>query len=309
MLATLLIVLPVFVIIAGGYLAAATGLLRDKVADGLSDFVFVIAIPTLLFRTMATAALPEVQPWFYWLAYFAALGIVWLVAHGLSRRFFGLSGPELPVAGFTAAQSNTVFVGIPLILQAVGDAGAVPLFLLIAIHLPIAMTVATLLVEKSGDSSESRLAMLGKLTRHPILLGIFLGLLYRFTGLPIPGPLATASKLIADAAAPTALFALGMTLRRYGIHAPLGLVGVMAALKLLLHPALVYVLAFHILPMPPVWAAVAVLFAACPSGVNGYLLAQRYQTGLALSSSVIAVSTMLGVFTTTFWVWIVTGMP
>ncbi len=309
MLVTLLIVLPIFIIIAAGYGAVATGVLRDKVADGLSDFVFVIAIPILLFRTMATASLPEVQPWFYWLAYFAALGVVWLAATVVSRQFFGLVGAELPVVGFTAAQSNTVFVGIPLIIQTFGDAGAVPLFLLIAVHLPIAMTVATLLVEKTDKSGSDRLVMLRKLASHPILLGIFLGLLYRLTGLPLPAPLASASKLIADAAAPTALFALGMTLRRYGINAPLGLVGVIAALKLLLHPALVYILAFHILPMPPVWAAVAVLFAACPSGVNGYLLAQRYQTGLALSSSVIAVTTMLGVFTTTFWVWLVTGMP
>jgi malonate transporter and related proteins len=309
MVATFLIVLPIFIIIAAGYMAAATGLLRDRVADGLSDFVFVIAIPVLLFRTMATAALPEAQPVFYWLAYFASLGVVWLSATLLARRVFGISGQELPIAGFTAAQSNTVFVGIPLILRAFGDAGAVPLFLLIAIHLPITMTVATLLVEKSDNSKNDWIGMVRKLALHPILLGIFLGLVYRVSGLPLPGPLESASKLVADAAAPTALFALGMTLRHYGLNAPLGLVSVLAALKLMVHPALVYILAFHVLPMPPVWAAVAVLFAACPSGVNAYLLAQRYQTALALSSSVIAVTTLLGVLTTTFWVWIVTGMP
>ncbi|MGL4638026.1 MAG: AEC family transporter [Beijerinckiaceae bacterium] len=309
MVATFLIVLPVFIIIAAGYAASATGLLRDRVADGLSDFVFVIAIPVLLFRTMATAALPEVQPWFYWIAYFSSLGIVWLVTTLVARRFFGVSGQELPIAGFTAAQSNTVFVGIPLILRAFGDAAAVPLFLLIAIHLPITMTVATLLVEKSDTRGNDWGGMLKKLAAHPILLGIFLGLLYRLTGLPLTGPFATASKLVADAAAPTALFALGMTLFRYGLNAPLALVSAIAGLKLMLFPALVYVMAFHVLPMPPVWAAVAVVFAACPSGVNAYLLAQRYQTALALSSSVIALTTLLGVFTTTFWVWIVTGMP
>jgi malonate transporter and related proteins len=60
--------------------------------------------------------------------------------------------------------------------------------------------------------------------------------------------------------------------------------------------------------MPPVWAAVAVLFAACPSGVNAYLMAQRYQVGVALSSSTIAVSTLFALITTTGWVWLVSGV-
>jgi malonate transporter and related proteins len=308
MFETLAIVLPIFLIIGLGFGTASTKLLGDRVTDGLSDFVFVIAIPILLFRTLATAPLPAVQPWFYWLAYFSALAIVWVLTTVIAGKVFGLTGQELPIAGFTAVQSNTVFIGIPLVLRAFGDDGAVPLFLLIAIHLPITMTVATLLVEKADGQSGRWAAMLKKLVLHPILIGIFAGIAFRITGLALPASVATATKMMADAAAPTALFALGMTLKRYGTGAPLPLVGSLSVLKLLVHPALVYLLAFHVLPMPPVWAAVAVLFAACPSGVNAYLMAQRYQVGVALSSSTIAVSTLFALITTTGWVWLVSGV-
>jgi predicted permease len=53
--------------------------------------------------------------------------------------------------------------------------------------------------------------------------------------------------------------------------------------------------------MPPAWVGVAVLFAACPSGVNAYLFAERYGEGVALASSAIALSTALGVVTTLLW--------
>jgi malonate transporter and related proteins len=308
MLDTLTVVLPIFLIIGAGLVSAMTGLLDDGVADGLSDFVFIVAIPILLFRTLATAPLPEVQPWFYWLAYFIGLAIVWIITTLIVTHVFGLQGAEVPIAGFTAVQSNTVFVGIPLVLLAFGEQAAVPMFLLIAVHLPLTMTVATLLVERGDESSNKWGAMLRKLALHPILIGIIGGALWRIAGLELPGSVGSAMKLLGDSAGPTALFALGMTLKRYGLGAPLAQISVLTALKLLVQPALVYVLAYHVFPMPPVWAAVAVIFAACPSGVNAYLLAQRYKTGVALSSSLVASSTLFAVATMTGWVWLVSGV-
>jgi malonate transporter and related proteins len=308
MIETFTIVLPVFLIIGAGLACAMAGLFEDNVADGLSDFVFVIAVPVLLFRTLATAPLPEAQPWFYWLAYFGSIAVVWAVSAMITTRMFGLAGPEVTIAGFTAVQANTVFVGIPLVMMAYGEAAAVPMFLLIAVHLPVTMTVATLLVER-GEGAEGKWGvMLRKLALHPILIGIIGGALWRLTGFGIPGPINSAMKLLGDAAGPTALFALGLTLKRYGLSASPVLVGALVTLKLLLQPAIVYLLAFHVLPMPPVWAAVAVIFAACPSGVNAYLLAQRYRIGVAVSSGTVAVSTLFAVVTMTGWVWLVSSL-
>jgi predicted permease len=69
----------------------------------------------------------------------------------------------------------------------------------------------------------------------------------------------------------------------------------------LLHPALVYLLAFYVFPVPPVWAGVAVLFASSPSGINAYLFAERDKTGIALASGGIALSTALSVLSSSLW--------
>lgn len=306
MQATLSIVVPVFAVILLGWAAARFRFVGDRTGDGLSDFVFVIAVPVLLFRTLATSAIPEVAPWGYWLAYFAGLAVAWVAATRIASAVHRLPAREATLAGFSAAQSNTVFVGIPLILRAYGDAGAVPISLLLAVHLPVTMSVATLMIERA-DQGRPGLRIIRSLASHPILIGIALGLVWRVASLPLPGELLAVTRLLGDAAAPCALFALGISLRRYGFAAPPALLGALAALKLIAHPLVVYVLAVHVFTMPPVWAAVAVMFAACPSGVNGYLLAMRYGSGVALTSGAISLSTVLCAVSVPLWVWLVTG--
>ena len=305
MLAALLVVLPVFGLIALGYLARWTKLLRETTGEGLSDFVFVLAVPCLLFRTLAKADVPQTQPWGYWIAYFTGLAVVWALAMLIASRFFARKGPELVVSGFAAAQSNTVFVGVPMILKAYGDAGAVPLGLLLAIHLPVTMTVATLLAE---GRSASPAMMIRRLFTHPIIIGIILGMLARpFVG-QLPAPFWTLIDLIAGAAVPCALVSLGIAMRRYGLESGLGLPVALSALKLGLHPLIVYLLATKVFDMPAHWSGVAVLFAACPCGINAYLFAERYRQGVADASSAITLSTLISLFTTAAWLtWLGVG--
>jgi malonate transporter and related proteins len=300
MLDGLLIILPVFGLICLGYVAARFRIVGERTSYGLSDFVFVMAIPCLLFRTLSKATIPEVQPWGYWLAYFIALGIVWLTATLIASRGFGRKGPELVVAGFAAAQANTVLVGIPIILKAVGEEGAVPLALLIAVHLPVTVTLATVLAEGRQSSP----LKIGKaLISHPIVIGILAGSAARpFVGL-IPPPAWQIVDALAGAAIPCALVALGMTLVRYGLIGNLKLPAILSALKLLLHPALVFLLATQVFTMPPAWVSVAVLFAACPCGINAYLFAERYKAGIADASTAIALSTLVTVVTMSGWLW------
>ena len=297
----LVVVLPVFGLLGLGYAAARFGLLSYQAGEGLSEFVFTFCIPPLIFRTMATASLPDSQPWGYWGAYFLGLALSWALAMAIGRAVFKLDARENVVAGFAAGQSNTALIGIPLLLEAFGDAGAVPLFLLLAVHLPITMTSATLLME--GPHGLHPLALAKRLLLNPILLGLMAGLAFRGLGAPYGGALRVIVDYLANAAVPCALVAMGLALRRYGLQADVKLTATIAALKLFVHPAAVYVLAHKVFTMPPVWSGVAVLFAAMPSGVNAYLFAERYRTGVALSSSAIALSTALSVASAAFWLW------
>ena len=295
--------LPVFLLIGLGYAAALFGLLDRRASEGLSDFVFSLAMPALVLRTMTGATLPPSQPWGYWASYFLGVASVWAIGMGLARRWHARSHAESVVAGFSSGQANTVLVGIPVILQAFGDAGAAPLFLLIAVHLPVTMTCATLLYEGRKGVPWAQIAR--RLALHPILLALFAGILLSGLDVAPSGPVKAVIDGLSAAASPCALIAMGLALQQYGLRTGLRETLPVVGLKLIVHPAIVYGLAFHVFDMPRVWAGVATLFAAMPTGVNAFLFAARHRVGEELASSAIALSTVLALATTLFWVWVV----
>ncbi|MBN9064604.1 MAG: transporter [Rhizobiales bacterium 65-9] len=300
MLSLAALVIPVFALIGLGYAARVTRYVSDRTGDGLSEFIFAVAVPMLIFKTLSSATLPAAQPWGYWISYFAGVFIVWGLATFAAGRLFHLSQAESTVAGFVAGQANTVMMGIPMILAAFGEDGAAPLFLLIAIHLPIVMSVATVQIEGRNAHLGQTFA---KLARNPIVVAVIAGAVARLIGYSPSGVIKTVVDLLAQASTPCALFAMGVALHRYGLRGGWRLPALVTALKLAVHPLIVFVLARHVFSMPPVWSGVAVLFASCPCGVNAYLFAERYKAGASLASSSIAISTSLSIVSIVFWLW------
>ena len=218
----------------------------------------------------------------------------------VAQRVFKLDYGASVIAGFSAGQANTVMVGIPMILAAFGEDGAVPLFMLIAIHLPIMISIATLLIE---GREAHLLRVLAKLTHNPIVVSILAGGAARLIGYSPDGFIKVFIDMLAQTGVPCALFAMGVALHRYGLEEGSALPTFLTAMKLIFHPLLVLIFARYVFTMPPAWSGVAVLFAACPCGVNAYLFAERYKTGAGVASSAIALSTALSVVTSVFWLW------
>src|SRR5262245_21489053 len=79
-----LIVAPVFALIAIGYVASLSGLLSQIAHNGIAEFAFSIALPALLFRTIAIAEVPALEPLYLWGAYFGSIAVTWVLATLLS---------------------------------------------------------------------------------------------------------------------------------------------------------------------------------------------------------------------------------
>jgi len=223
----------------------------------------------------------------------------------LSVFLFGRPTREAIVHGLTSAQSNIVLVGIPLVLSAVGQAGAVPLILLVAVNLPLMMTAASLMMEGSG-AGLSRAALFSvarNLATNLILIGFAAGLAAQLLGFRPSGAPKAVIDLIAQSAVPCALFAMGLALRRYGLFGDISMSAVITALKLLIHPLIVWALVTFVVSIPPIFATVAILFAAMPCGINAYLLAERYRVGVPAAAGAVTLSTSLSVFSISFWLW------
>ncbi|MBX9930480.1 MAG: AEC family transporter [Methylobacterium sp.] len=299
----LLLIAPIFGLILIGWGAALAGLLSEKVSEGLSEYVFAIAVPALIIATLTRPGLTGAITWSFWFSYFGGVAVAWAAASFIGARRDGVGRRGAVLHGFAASQSNTVFIGVPMILQAYGEAGAFPLFMLLAVHLPLMMGAATFLIESDGDQSVvRRLRSLGLvLARNPIFLALAAGLAMKGLGLSPGGMVKTLIDAIAGTASTCALIALGAGLVRYRVVHDLPGALVISGLKLLIHPLAVWVLAFHVFTMPPAYAGVAVLFAAMPIGINSYLLAVRYRAETGIIAAAVMISTLLAAVTTLGW--------
>jgi malonate transporter len=305
------IVLPVFGLIGIGYGVAWSRLLSAENGDALADFVFTVPIPLLIFRTVIEADLSGASPWRLWLPFFAAFAFNWVAGDWVVRRLFGRDARAGLVAGISSAYGNTVLIGIPLAVAAYGRVGAAPMALIVAVHLPVMMTVSAVLIDHAltrdgiaeGHVSARMMArsVIRNLARNPIILGMVAGALWRIAGLPLSGVPAAIVERLADVASTLALFSMGMSLRKFGIGRNVAAGLVLSVLKLLVMPGVVLLLAWYVIPMPPIWAKIAVLASACPTGVNAYLVAARFRTGEALASNAITLSTGLAVISVSLW--------
>ncbi|MFO1032655.1 MAG: AEC family transporter [Hyphomicrobiales bacterium] len=304
MSAILTTVLPVFGLILLGYGLARVRVIDGEAGRGITLFVFNVAIPALLFRTVASLGQQQAAPWALWIAYFGGLAIAWLVAALVARHITSLNHSGGAAASMATGFGNLAMLGTPLALSHFGEAIAVPLGMILSVHAPILWTAATLHRGLARHATTpSFMALLRQLavmlTRNAIIIGLAAGTLWRLTGIglhPVPDRMLA---MLADASVPTALVALGVSLSAYTLRGAWGGMLALIALKMLLMPLAVFLLCRFAVALPRQWTEVAVLFAAMPTGANAFLFAQKNNEAVAAVSGAVAAGTALAALTTT----------
>jgi len=302
-MAILEIVFPIFAIAFIGYLVTYAGLFNARDIRGISRFVFDIAIPIMLFNSMARIDLPDTLNWGFLLSYYLVAVFMFFLGMAISSRWFQHSIQEQSVFGLGSSYSNTVLVGLPIITTGLGEQALLPMFMLISIHSALLFFLVTLMAERNGGAGPDRTIpviagqSLKKMVSNPIIIGLATGLLFNLLAISIPTPIAKTIELISGAALPSALFVLGASLSAYKLAGHFRAAWTLTGLKLLLMPALVALLAFVVFDLQPLWAAVAVMNAGMPLGINVYMFAQKYEAGIETISTAILLSTSLSVVT------------
>ncbi|MDX1718439.1 MAG: AEC family transporter, partial [Anderseniella sp.] len=220
----------------------------------------------------------------------------------LTRVLFAERAGELAVMGQGAAIGNIGFLGLPLLLEAFGPAGAAPLAAALVVDLILIIPLSILILEAQGGgagsgASKAVAAIKGALI-NPFLLSILAGLAVSLSGFQLPGPLDRTITFLGAAAAPTALFALGMSLAGRQVEGNMGQVALMSGLKLVAHPALLFA-AMWALNVGPKIAGMGLVLAAMPVASNVFVIAERYGVAVRRCSSAIVISTAIAVITVT----------
>ncbi len=296
----LTIALPFFALIFTGMVAGRTALMPAETIAGLNTFVFFFALPALLLTTTADAPVAELTRPDLFLAWLIP-GLSLFAATFLVSRVLGGSGAATgAIRALAATFPNVGFVGLPLVIAALGREAAPAAAVVIVIDSALMIALATAIIEvdqgpRGSTWRAARVAVRG-VVRNPLVLAAVSGVTLSALAVSIPAPVLSYLELLGAAAGPAALFALGASLARRSATTGRGPTAALVGLKLGLHPLLVAGCAW-LLGLPAVWQATLVILAALPTAANVYVLAQRYGSHVEGASAAVLHSTVLAVVT------------
>jgi len=295
------VALPVFAVMAAGWLAGRTRLLGPASSEALNAFVYWFALPPLLFLSMAQVPLARIFAWDYIAVYCLGMVVTAVPALLVGRHVFGNRGGALSLHTMVALFANTGYMGIPLFLAAFGPEGALPAIIATVINGAVVTGLAIFAVDFGENAGagigRALLRAGGALATAPLLLAPVAGIAWQAAGLPLPTALANLAGLLGAAAGPCALFAMGLFLVGKPLAAGAGEVGWLVCAKLLIQPLATWALALWVIPLEAEWLRGAVLMAALPTGALAFVVAQRYGIYVQRSSAAILATTVASVVT------------
>lgn len=299
------IILPIFILMAIGYVAVRTGAFSDSGANALLKFSQNFAIPFLLFRAISTLDLSIGFNPGLLVSYYTGSLISFALALLGARFMFARPWQDSVVVGFCALFANSVLLGLPIMERAFGVNSLAPNYAIVALHAPICyfLGIVTMEVVKTGGGNLFAVGktVISAMFHNALMIGIALGFAVNLSGLQLPEPLTEAVDLMILAALPTALFALGGVLSGYRPEGDMKLVLWICLISLVLHPSVALLMTTQVFDLPTGMVRSAVLTAAMAPGVNTYIFANMYRRAKRVAATAVLVGTAASVVSVTFW--------
>lgn len=303
--------LPLFILILLGFLAVKLGRWQKTVTDSLTKFTFYIAFPIMLFQIMSHFSEQSEIDIKLLLVFFGGSFIVFAIGCLIASKIFELNGSQSTLFAMGGIYTNTVFVGIPIIKMLLGDQ-AIPIVAIIVIfNALILWTLATVSIEfvQMGKlSGRSFIKALKNVSKNPIIIGIFTGIVVNYIGLPIPNFINQSTKMVSDMTAPLSLIVLGMGLAEYKIRDQFLITGSICILKLAILPIVTYIVG-KLLGLPTLELQVVVLLSSVSIAINCYMMARQFEVLQGPIASSLLISTALSSVTTPLILSIMTHLP
>jgi len=288
---------PVFALVACGVLAGRFRLINPGSSEALNRFVYAFALPALLFNAVYRGSLDELLgSGSFLLGVIVATFGTALAGFALSHFAWRATPGESVMRALNASFANTGYLGIPLVSVAYGERAALPAALATVATNIVSFAVAIACLELLANPRGGGIARaLAGVARSPLIWPIALAVALLALGVKVPLPIERFAGLLAAAAGPCALFAIGLFVSQLSIREGLRASWPTSALKLVLHPLLMAALAFYVLPIDAFWARISVVCASLPLGATTFVLAQRYRLLEAETSSGAVLSTAASV--------------
>lgn len=308
MLDVLNLALPFFGLI---FLGLACGKLKQIPETGLAwmnFFIIYVALPCLFYRVLAQTPLEQLNNTPFIVGTSLATGSAFALSFAIGwavRRDMA----EATIAGLSGAYGNIGYMGPGLALATLGAAANVPVALIFCFDTLMLFALVPFLMTLSGPRHEGIAAtafdVVKRIVLHPFIIATALGVASAAIHFQPPVALDRLMQFLQNAAAPCALFTLGVTVALRPMQKMPWEVPLTISVKLIAHPILVLVLLSALGPFDTTWVYTAVLMAALPPALNVFIMARQYDTWVAQASGAVLFGTFVSVVTLTMVMWLV----
>lgn len=298
------IILPLVFLVGLGYTLRSNGFFAEEDIPRLTRLLYWVIMPAQLFQTtLKNGGELFTSPNLFYATY-ASFLLTPLAGLLLSCLLSPGNRDRMSFASLAGPRANNLFLGLPAVMIALGQSGVDLAGVYLAVSLPgdaiIPITYAEFLNPRSGTKLAGIKSAFRHISKNPLILGSIAGVLAAQMGFSMPRSLEKSFDILSASSAGIALLVLGMTIRLPNFSRAVRRSFGDAAIKLLVHPALVW-LCFQIWPVSLPMRQVAMVLSIMPNAINTFIVAVGMGLDRDYAVETVAVSTLFSVVTVPIW--------
>lgn len=305
------VVLPIFIVIALGYILKQRKFIDDVFVSYSTKIVFKIAIPVTLFNRIANFnLLASLNQKFIYFSIYCSIGLflVFILSIIISKKIF----IEKDIIGAViqgSFRSNYVIIGYPIIQNWFGDEGMAIAALLTIIAIPLfnILTIFILTIYDPDTSNISIKSILLNIIKNPLILGILTGLVFSILNISIPSFIQSSINIISGLSTPLSLLGIGAFFTFTNFKKYLSPIFIATFLKIILFP-LTFTLIAHLLGFNGILLGIIFVLFASPTSVSSFIMAKAMNSNSTVAANIIVFSTSISVFTLFIGIWLLTSL-
>ena len=301
-------VMPLFLIIAGGFLMRKTRFVSAEFVAGGNKLVFYVALPLTLFRNVYTSDVSDLLD-LPFIAFVMISSLLVFFAIWVVSAFFIKDKNILGAFVQGAFRGNFAFLGMPLLFNLAGDAGIARAAIIITFVLPL-YNIYSVVVLAANSNSGHRVGpktILFTIIKNPFIIGILIALIFVLIGIELPQMINRTTVYAANMATPMALLCLGAGINFQGFDKKFKFAVISGAIKVIAVPV-VLVTAAYLLGFRDYDLAAILVLGGIPSAIVGYAMVVQMGGDTYIAGTVVVISTLMSAVTLTMFVYVMRVM-
>ncbi|HEM8290975.1 MULTISPECIES: AEC family transporter [Providencia] len=288
----LLVLWPLFALIAIGFILRRTRLFSPDFWPGAEKLNYFILFPALLINSLASAPLNNPKLAYLGSAILCILAISSLLVL-ISKYLCKITVPRFGAHIQGITRFNT-YLGLAIVADLFGKEGVAVAAVIMAILVPSCNVIAVLALSSGKKVSVKQLLL--PIIKNPLILSCVIGILLNLSPVGLPFGSEQLLKLLAAASLPLGLICIGGALQTTTLRKEFKPIILSTLLRLLAMPVLTLIMA-KLFSLPNLETILLVIFFAIPTAPTAYILTRQLNGDSQLMAGIITLQTIIAVFT------------